>query len=90
MTAHRDFTIDVSVDEQPSDRTTVARARLRLDDSHQYVGTGTAVRFPRDPEVPSVGDDLAMARALTDLAKQLTGDAYADLDDAGARPWDDA
>jgi hypothetical protein len=34
-------------------------------------GWGRARRNPDDPERPQVGDELAMARALTDLARHL-------------------
>jgi hypothetical protein len=39
-------------------------------------GSGLSRRNPDDPKVPQVGEELATARALTDLAKHLTEDAW--------------
>ncbi len=38
-------------------------------------GTGRSRRNPSDPSVPQVGEELAAARALHDLANHLTDDA---------------
>ncbi len=40
-------------------------------------GTGRSRRNPSDPSVPQVGEELAAARALHDLANHLTEDAWA-------------
>ena len=39
-------------------------------------GHGRSRRNPVDPEVPQVGEELAAARALHDLANHLTEDAW--------------
>jgi Domain of unknown function (DUF1876) len=39
--------------------------------SERYHGFGQAKRAPEDPSVPVIGQDLAAARALSDLAHQL-------------------
>ena len=39
------------------------------------VGQGRSRRNPSDPSVPQVGEELAAARALHDLANHLTDDA---------------
>lgn len=39
-------------------------------------GCGTSRRNPADPAVPQVGEELATARALQDLARHLTDDAW--------------
>jgi hypothetical protein len=39
--------------------------------SARYHGFGHAKRAPEDPSVPVVGQDLAAARALSDVAHQL-------------------
>jgi Domain of unknown function (DUF1876) len=39
--------------------------------SERYHGFGQAKRAPADPSVPVIGQDLAAARALSDLAHQL-------------------
>jgi hypothetical protein len=35
------------------------------------LGVGVSSRNPRDPEVPEIGDELAVARALADLSEHL-------------------
>jgi hypothetical protein len=39
--------------------------------SQRFHGFGQAKRAPTDPSVPVIGQDLAAARALSDLAHQL-------------------
>ncbi len=39
--------------------------------SERFHGFGQAKRAPQDPSVPVIGQDLAAARALSDLAHQL-------------------
>lgn len=38
-------------------------------------GRGRSRRNPKDPSVPQIGEELAAARALHDLANNLTDDA---------------
>ena len=40
------------------------------------VGRGRSRRNPSDPAVPQIGEELATARALHDLANHLTDDAW--------------
>lgn len=57
---------------------THAEARLDSGKSgRQLTGEGTARRNPTDANVPEIGDELATARALSDLAHKLL-DAAAD------------
>ncbi len=51
-------------------------ARTRADAvlelaSQRYHGFGQAKRAPQDPNVPLIGQDLAAARALSDLSHKL-------------------
>ncbi len=39
-------------------------------------GSGVSRRNPHDASVPQIGEELATARALHDLAKHLTEDAW--------------
>jgi len=48
----------------------VARASLTIRGA-TFVGTGRARRHPADPNLPMVGEELATARALSDLSHQL-------------------
>lgn len=41
-----------------------------------FAGLGRSRRNPDDPLVPQVGEELAAARALHDLANHLTEDAW--------------
>jgi len=61
-------TMDLWFDED--DTHTEARATIRLRD-FELTGFGRARRRPHDPNLPAVGEELAAARALSDLAHQL-------------------
>ena len=43
-------------------------------------GRGRSRRNPVDPSVPQVGEELAAARALHDLANHLTEDAWGTIE----------
>jgi hypothetical protein len=61
---------------------TVARAVLYTRDTGKVTGTGQARRNPADRDVPEIGDELAVSRALADLADRLhvvAGDDIAQL-----------
>lgn len=45
-------------------------------------GHGRSRRNPADPSLPQVGEELAAARALHDLANHLTEDAWAMIEAA--------
>jgi uncharacterized protein DUF1876 len=82
VSTNKVWNIDISIDEEPETRATTAHARLICDDGVSFMGEGGAFRYPRDPELPAVGDDLAAARALSDLARQLATTAYMNINDA--------
>lgn len=60
-----------------SDETEV-QARLRVGDV-ELAGWGRARRSPSDPDRPRVGEELAVARALSDLSHQLIGTAVREI-----------
>jgi hypothetical protein len=60
----------VSVAFTEEDDRTRADAILELR-SQRFHGYGQARRSPGDPSVPVVGEELAAARALSDLSHQL-------------------
>jgi hypothetical protein len=62
------WTVDVSIDEH--DGKTRATARLRWRDQ-ESVGVGASRLNPADREVADIGDELAVARALSDLVRRL-------------------
>lgn len=49
-------------------------------------GHGVAYRHPRDPDVPEVGDELATARALSELAHHLVDAAAENISKREHRP----
>ena len=63
------WTVEIFIDEH--DGTTRAEARLVNRDQTHLVGTGTARRNPHDTDIPEIGDELAVSRALNQLARTL-------------------
>ena len=49
---------------------TESRVTIHLRD-YELTGFGRAQRRPHDPNLPAVGEELAAARAMSDLAHQL-------------------
>lgn len=62
------WSIEVFLTEDPE--STRADAVLQVGD-RTLRGYGNARRNPVDPEVPRIGEELATARALSDLSHQL-------------------
>jgi hypothetical protein len=79
MTAVKTWTVDVQISEHEDERRTFAEARLRTGEATELRGTGTAYRNPEDNDVPEIGDELAAARALSDLATKLRETAADDI-----------
>jgi hypothetical protein len=52
----------------------------------RFHGWGQAKRSPGDPSVPVVGEELAAARALSDLSHQLIVAAAQRIEDYEGRP----
>jgi hypothetical protein len=77
------FTVEIEVVEH-TDRTE-AKALLSLDDESR-AGWGRARRNPADPDRPRVGDELAMARALSDLAHHLLDEVANQIESMEGRP----
>jgi hypothetical protein len=63
------------------------RADAVLDTGENKLhGYGAARCHPGENDVPEIGDELAVARALTDLGRKLIGATADDLDGVGQRP----
>jgi hypothetical protein len=75
--------IDVTLTEDADHCEAVARVRMRDRD---FSGWGRARRHPTDPEMPVVGEELAVARALSDVSHQLVVAAADSLESALGRP----
>jgi hypothetical protein len=67
------------------DQRTRADALLELA-SQRFHGFGQAKRAPDDPSVPVIGQDLAAARALSDLSHQLLQAAAERIEEFEGRP----
>jgi len=71
---------------EDEDRT---RADAILDlASRKFHGFGQAKRAPDDPSVPVVGQELAAARALSDLSHQLLEEAAGRIETFEGHPVD--
>ena len=79
MIASRRWTVEIYIDENDEDRTTRAEARLHTNDPTHLVGHGAARRNPNDSDVAEIGDELAVARALSALAHELLDAAAGDI-----------
>jgi hypothetical protein len=65
---------------------TKSAALLRLPDGTELRAHGHATRNPDDPVQTRVGEELAAARALNDLARQLLGKASHEIEDVTKAP----
>jgi len=65
---HKAWTVAVEIEEMGDE--TEARASLEIEGA-TIGGWGRARRSPSDPNVPRIGDELATARALGDLAHRI-------------------
>lgn len=80
MTDAKVFTVEIEVHEGPTE--TAARALVDIDGDVRG-GWGRARRNPADPDRPSVGEHLAVARALSDLARHLAHEVEAEIEAVG-------
>jgi hypothetical protein len=72
------WSVDISLAER--DGHTHAEARLHTRDATHLTGSGIARLRPHDPDVPEIGEEIAAARALMDLAGHLLHAAADDLE----------
>ena len=77
MQAMKRWNITIEIDEQ--DGRTRATARLEAG-ATELTGLGTARLSPEDQDVPQIGDELAVARALSELSHQLLDATAADIE----------
>jgi len=68
MSTAKSFTVNIEVIEEGD--TTEAKARITIG-GDELAGTGKARRNPDDPARPLIGDELAIARSLLMLAREL-------------------
>ncbi len=77
MKAAKTWQVDVYIGEDEG--RTYAEARLHIEAGDRLVGIGRAQLNPQDYDVPEIGDELAVARALTDLGHRLLVTAAGDI-----------
>ncbi|MGY1704706.1 DUF1876 domain-containing protein [Geodermatophilus sp. SYSU D00697] len=80
MDTTKTWTVGVEIGEH--DGHTRAVARLDRGDGDRMVGVGFARLSPSDTDVPEIGDEIAVARALTDLGRRLLRTATEDVEQA--------
>ncbi|HSK90621.1 MAG TPA: DUF1876 domain-containing protein [Euzebyales bacterium] len=88
MPVAKHWTVDIYLSEEDGDEHTVTRAEARLhtQDATDLRGHGHARKHPDDADVPEIGDELAAARALSDLAHQLLHAAAEDIEAVTHQP----
>jgi len=75
----RRWSVEIFVGED--DGRTYAEAALHDDIGNSVTGTGQAQVAPTDRNVPEVGDEIAVARALGDLSHRLLAIAKDDVEE---------
>ncbi len=76
----------VTIDIDEHDGRTRAVARLHTRDTERMVGVGIAHLDPTDRDVPEIGDEIAVARALSDLGQRLLHTAAEDVEQSTGSP----
>ena len=84
MNQAKNWTVTIDIDEH--DGHTRARARLHTRDTERLVGVGLARLNPADRDVPEIGDEIAVARALSDLSRRLLSTATEDIEQISGQP----
>ncbi|MGH4030398.1 DUF1876 domain-containing protein [Actinomycetota bacterium Odt1-20B] len=73
----KQWTVRIYISEEGDD--TRARAVLTAENMSSISGQGLARRNPIDRPIPEIGDELAVSRALEDLALRLHDVAADDI-----------
>jgi len=83
MDAVKTWTVQVDIDEHEGRTRAVARLRT---EGQSLTGTGLARLNPADRDVPEIGDELAVARALSELSHLLLDTAARDIEQTSGVP----
>ena len=78
MSAVDRWSVELSIGEDDGD--THAEARLFMKDDDRLSGRGRARRNPADRNVTEIGEQIAVARALSDLAHRLLNSAASEIE----------
>jgi hypothetical protein len=77
---------NVEVQFEEDESITAAAALLPLPDGTELRARGQARRNPADPAKPQIGEEIAAARALSDLVHQLLDKAAGEIEDVTHKP----
>ena len=80
----KQWTVTIDIDEHEGH--TRAVARLHDRDTERMTGVGLARLDPADRDVPEIGDEIAAARALSDLSHRLLQTATEDVEQSTGLP----
>ncbi|HZH20199.1 MAG TPA: DUF1876 domain-containing protein [Geodermatophilus sp.] len=80
----KQWTVTIDIDEHEGH--TRAVARLHDRDTERLTGVGLARLDPADRDVPEIGDEIAAARALSDLSHRLLQTATEDVEQSTGLP----
>lgn len=80
----KQWTVTIDIDEHEGH--TRAVARLHDRDTERLTGVGLARLDPADRDVPDIGDEIAAARALSDLSHRLLQTATEDVEQSTGMP----
>ncbi|MBH5333597.1 DUF1876 domain-containing protein [Streptomyces pactum] len=72
---------NIEMEFHEMDAKTEAAVRVRLHDGTELKAHGVTHRHPDDPAQQRVGEEIAAARALNDLSKQLLDKAGVDIEE---------
>ncbi|MFD9813100.1 DUF1876 domain-containing protein [Streptomyces sp. NPDC059080] len=75
----------IEMEFQEDTHRTRAAALVRLPDGQEVRAHGYASRHPADSNQPRVGEEVAAARALNELAMRLLTKAHGEIDQASGR-----
>ncbi|MFJ3232473.1 DUF1876 domain-containing protein [Streptomyces sp. NPDC086787] len=75
----------IELEFEEDDRHTRAAALVRLPDGSEVTAHGSASRHDTDSSQPRVGEEIAGARALNELAMELLTKAHDEIDSASGR-----
>jgi hypothetical protein len=78
----QDVTLSIHLEEDQSHTKAIARLSLR---GEQFECAGTADRNPSDAPRPVIGEEIAIARALSELQHQLLEAAWGKIYTASIR-----
>jgi hypothetical protein len=81
-TGHWTVAVTFTEDETRTD----ARATVTLTDGTELSANGYARRNPVDPSKPQIGEEIAVARALSHLVHELLDRAAGEIEDVTHEP----